>query len=282
MSDSKKLLNWLLCTEIDEGINHSFTEFVSSFAIEELGKDASEANIYAAGRSRRLWNYILKNNEILEKQDLDIVFHPLDDMAMLFSSPIKYNAQSRKKLKLKYRWKILSWLFEMDWRDYEYIGAFCLYLHGGENVFITSHGDEGGIDFGGIVNYFGPSQSLHSNGQKLRVIGQSKKFNGAANVNKVREMNDVMASVRKLSPKQTKQIPSEFRVTSGPLICWMAAHSGFQSGASSLARENGIITCDSVSIAEEILRSKQIPLSLCANELAIDIQSEFDAFKSSL
>jgi hypothetical protein len=250
--------------------------------MDELDKDVSEANTYAAGRSRRLWNYVLKSNEGFEKQALEIVLQPLDDMGMLFSSPFISTTQSRKKWKLRYRWRVLSWLFEMDWRDYEYIGAFCLYLHGGENVFITSRGDEGGIDFGGIVDYFGPSQSIHSNGQKLRVIGQSKKFNGAANVNKIREMNDVMASVRKLSPKQTKQIPSHFRTTSGPLICWMAAHSGFQSGASSLARENGIIICDSVSLAEEILKSKRIPLLFCADELAKFIHSEFDDFKSSL
>ena len=282
MSDSKKLLNWLLCKEIDETVVHSFTDYITCFANEVLGKETIDAQVYAQAGSRRLWNYILKRNEALEKKNLDIVLHSRDDMGMLFSSSNAVPLRSGKSLKLKHRWRVLSWLFEMDWRDYEYVGAFCLYLHGGEDVFITARGHEGGIDFGGIVDYFGPSQSLHSNGQRFRIIGQSKKFNGAANINKVREMNDVMTSVRKLAPKQSKQIPSNFKKTSGPLLCWMAAHSGFQSGASSLARENGIIVCDSVSLAEEILKSKKIAISICAEEIIRSIQLEFDTFKASL
>ena len=282
MSDSKKLLIWLLCSNFGDENTEKFTDHVYELAKAELDKDVSEAQKYAASCSKRLWNYILRKNETLEKQSLKPVLHPLDNMGMLFMKHPPLTSKSVKLVKLRYRWKVLSWLYQMHWRDYEYIGAFCLYLNGGDDIFITTRGNEGGVDFGGIVDYFGSSQSIHSNGQRFRVIGQSKKFNSPANVNKVREMNDVMTSVRKLSPKQTKQIPSNFKTTNGPLVCWMTAHSGFQSGASSLARENGIITCDSVSLSEEILKSKRIPFFNCPNELHCFVQSEFNKFKAHI
>ena len=107
----------------------------------------------------------------------------------------------------------------------------------------------------------------------MRIVGQSKKYAGAMGPGEFKEFLTTIHEVKHGGqPKTEKIIPPWFRATYGPIISMVIAHNGFQSGAESRARLHGVITADSVDMAEIVALSRSIPEHLTAVERAKDCQ----------
>jgi hypothetical protein len=68
--------------------------------------------------------------------------------------------------------------------------------------------------------------------------------------------------------KDESQIPTWFHSAKGPIIGLIISHSGFQSGAEDTAKNHGILTADTMDLAEIAARSRRIPESLGAEDRA--------------
>jgi len=74
--------------------------------------------------------------------------------------------------------------------------------------------------------------------------------------------------VRNLNPSIESLVPSWFRSSTGPIIGWLIAHNGVQSGGVTKAKNHGIVISDSVDIAEIIALSRHIDVCLPADARA--------------
>ena len=116
----------------------------------------------------------------------------------------------------------------------------------------------------------------------MRVVGQCKKYTSPVQVSAVKEFIETLEDVKhRGEPKIEGQTPSWFHATRGPIVGLFVAHSGFQSGAETKARNHGIIAADSLDLAEIMAASERIPeditlgarADVCADKVRAALQS---------
>jgi hypothetical protein len=81
-----------------------------------------------------------------------------------------------------------------------------------------------------------------------------------------KELIETIEEVKNQNPSVEHLVPPWFRTASGPVIGWLIAHNGAQSGALTKAQNHGIIISDSIDLAEIAAMSRILDINLTVNE----------------
>jgi hypothetical protein len=180
---------------------------------------------------------------------------------------LQKSPRSRREARLGFRWAIANFIDELDWRQYEALGAVAAHLFGAEKVALTPRGNEGGVDLYAIIPNRGQTNIFHGRHAYYRIVGQSKRYTDPVAVGKTREFIQVLEAVRYQSSLMQNKIPDWFRSFNGPIIGWMNAHAGFQSGSIDIAHDHGVIVSSTLTLTESLLLVRGTPAARSAEEL---------------
>ena len=175
---------------------------------------------------------------------------------------------------------LLKRIDALNSRRYEALGCLASILSGADRHLLTPPGNEGGIDFFSRIRQPANNHVFSGSYAPIRVIGQSKKYTSKVTVSKVREFVTAIDQAKHRYKRAGELVPDWFSSMQGPIIGWMIAHSGFQSGAADLAKDQGIILSDSSDIAEILSLSKKFYPNLSVTERAENLRIEVDEILS--
>ena len=166
------------------------------------------------------------------------------------NAPAMARSDVRRRIRLRSRPAIIEGIDALNSREFEGLGCAIGELCGASHVHLTLSGNECGIDFFATITVNGNNHVFSGNETPMRIIGQCKKYESRVEVDKVKAFNEAITDVQKKEPKVTALIPAWFQATRGPIIGWMVAHKGFQSGAKTRAHNHGILVSDTIDLAE--------------------------------
>jgi predicted helicase len=157
----------------------------------------------------------------------------------------------------------------LDDREYEALGCVVSQLGGASETFLNPGRNDAGIDFFARI----PSPShchLFGGGiHPLRIVAQCKKYKTAVQGDKVDAFITTIQKVKhRGETKIEARIPIWFHEARGPIVGLIISHMGFQSGARDTAKNHGIITADSMDLAEIAATSKNLAENLGADKRA--------------
>lgn len=254
-SDKQRLFDYLYRAEFPSD-PLDFEELLISAAENALGKSRMDAEAFASGNLARYWNWLLQQLEDDKKRGLSPLFSIINESTRKVAWYVT-NASAHKTLKQKRaaalaaaRAPILCKIDVLNDRQYEALGCLISSYIGAADVKLTPKGNEGGIDFFASIKLPAQSHILFGPSGPLRIIGQSKKYKEKVTVDTLRDFITAINDVKHQNPVVDVHVPTWFRVTTGPIVGWIIAHSGFQSGAQTKARHHGIILSDSLDVAE--------------------------------
>ena len=270
------LLRWLYRSEFADVL--PLKEVLQRGAHVVLGKDALAAEAYAESNLNAFWNYLLKEQESDNQRGVSRAFEILDPMARTLRwcplpSPSP-SMKARRTARLRHRPAMLSMIDTLNDREYEALACVSLRLVGAIETHLTPPGNEGGVDFFALLPSPGRCHLFSGGHHPLRIVGQSKKYGSALEAGEFKEFLTTMEEVKHGGqPKTEKIVPSWFRAVYGPIIGLVIAHSGFQSGATTRARQHGILTAESLDMAEIVALSKGIPEHLAGVDRAAECKA---------
>ena len=161
-------------------------------------------------------------------------------------------------------------------REYEATGSAACQFMGATEVELTPASNDGGIDFLSSLDVRGRSYSLFRRFGNARIVGQSKKYNQKVEISKIREFSSTLDDVRRNNQRIAKLLPAWFRSNHSPIIGWVIAHKGFQSGAIEIARDHGILLSDSTDVAEIVAVSRLLPTDVSPPKRAYAFRESID------
>jgi hypothetical protein len=131
-------------------------------------------------------------------------------------------------------------------------------MAGSRHWHLTPPGNEWGVDF--FASLVNPSALPIFDGLRapIRIVGQCKKFESRLAVKEVKEFSRTLEGLRNRKPEIERHVPNWFRLISGPIVPWLICHSAAQSGALSLAKDEGIVVSDSIDMAECLCFLKEL------------------------
>lgn len=254
VADKTRIIDWLYRKEFAEG-TLDFDELLLQATEQALEKPSLDASAYVYSNSIRLWNAVMQRTEVDVRRGVSpifiisnrdarrVVWYPCSDMPT--------EAKKRRKLCLyRSRPALLRRIDTLGHREYEALGCVMARIAGASEISLTPRGNEGGIDFFAQIVLCGRTHIFSGTSACFRVVGQSKKYSEKVDVERVRGFLTTIQEVRDLSPSVKSLIPAWFLEGTGPLVGWMVAHSGFQSGAETKARHNGVLLSTSLDLAE--------------------------------
>lgn len=283
------LLEWVYRREFDRPTR--VRDMVVVGANIALKKSMESSELYAEASANAFGNYLLNHQEAEERRGLIRSFKILDSSTTLLSwygvgdSSPRSHELIRSHARLRHRPAFLRMIDSLDDREYEALSCVVLKIGGANNVFLTPQKNEGGIDFFAVVPAPGYCHLFAGGTHPLRIVGQCKKYKSAVSEALMKEFVETIQVVKyRGQSKVEKLVPSWFHSVRGPIIGLMIADSGFQSGADTKARNHGIITADTLDIAEIAALSKIFPESLpadsraelCRNQV-INLLASYDA-----
>ncbi|MFV9482252.1 restriction endonuclease [Christiangramia sp. ASW11-125] len=249
-----------------------FNTLLREIVKQEIGISGIALDEFVEKKSNRLWNYFNKNQrKLISNSSCNPYYEIVSSKHKLIKSTCTTNPKGYSQLKLnryKGRPNILEKIDELDSREYEALACQTVKLLGSKRFVLTPPGNEAGIDFIATINFGSDAHFLFGSNGPIRIIGQCKKYTSESQVNSIKEFNQTLLDVYSLTDKVKEFIPHWFRSSRGPIIGWMIAHSGFQSGAYDRAKNYGIICSDSKDIAELISTSRKYHPLLTQEERA--------------
>jgi hypothetical protein len=234
----------------------NFAEILTSAAEVVLKKSRIDAEVFAAANTGRYWADVLDQVEADRKLGLVPFCEIVKRQDRLLTNacvPFVNAHQSKLRmigLLLRARPALLTAIDVLTDREYEALGCLVSRLLGAQRDYLTPPGDEGGIDFLATVQFYSASHLFSGIGKEIRIVGQSKKYMSKVPVSAVDQFIQTVQNVRYRSARVDRVIPPWFHASSGPIVGWMVAHSGFQTGAQDEAKKHGIILADSRDLAE--------------------------------
>lgn len=241
----------------------SFRDILTQASQTALGKSLIEAEAFAEANLQKCWALLLDLVEDDEKSGRIPFCGVIDRTARLLQNPCKQliNSSDKKKRRLGHllnvRPDILLTIDILSAREYEAACCLTTSLVGAQRTHLTPTGDEGGVDFLAVIRQHSPCHVFSSIGREFRIVGQSKKYASKVQVGNMSQFIKTVENVRHRSGRVEEIIPAWFHASSGPIVGWMIAHSGFQTGALGEAKKHGIIVSDSRDLAEMISSSKR-------------------------
>lgn len=260
MSDKQLLIDWFYRADLPAGAC-SFDSVLKDGIEAALKKDALDAASYLEVRRQAIFNYLLESADLDRKEGR----HPLlqsDDIAscVFHASLPELDGKLRlKHARSRQRSGLLRGIDALTNREYEALGCVASESIGADSWHLTPRGNDGGIDF--FAKIVSPSSShvLGGGHAPIRVVGQCKKYESRVGVNALREFSATITAVQNRSPEVSGLVPEWFSAGRGPIVGWIISHSGFQSGATQLAANHGVLLSTSLDLAEILAHSKRVP-----------------------
>jgi hypothetical protein len=273
-AEKPEILRWICRQTFDRPLQ--IKHLLTRGATEALGKSSEDAEAYAEANAHVFWRYLLTREQEFGKRGLTRCFEVIDESALTLSwlgagvLPTSHpRLQKRDLLRLRHRPAFLKMIDGLSDREYEALGCIVSQLGGATETSLTPGGGDGGVDFFAHVQNPSHCHLFGGGVHPLRIIGQCKKYNSAIPVEKVDAFITAMQKIKFRTPrKDESQIPTWFHSAKGPIIGLIISHSGFQSGAEDTAKNHGILTADTMDLAEIAARSRRIPESLGAEDRA--------------
>lgn len=234
-----------------------------------------------AYRSRRnIYNHLLQRNDALVRLGGLSTFEVgAGDLQVSWSKGSSIKPKHTEWLRL--RSVIADWLHGLDDTGYELAAGVLMQSLGASRVHVTPHGNDFGIDFLAIIPAHCSSELFVSGSKGVRIVGQSKKYNSAVAREKIQAFNSIMSSVRDNKHELIAVIPGWFRGSSSPLLSCYVAHSGFQSGSSTMAGQHGHVMLDTLQMAEILARNKTSQFRYSDNEIVGMMEGRITALKTA-
>ena len=267
-SNKQTLLAWFYRQPFPEG-ELRFDDLLADAALAVLGKDAISAAQYVVANAQRHWNELCTQSRLDIERGLRPLFRITDAggrKAIWYPrlAMSKLGTRQKKAIALSAaRPLILGQIDLMTDREFE---AFCCVVmeeSGADRVKLTPPGNEGGIDL--FAHLLVPATSHLFGGActPVRVVGQCKQYSGPVSVDRIRDFIATLESVRYQSGLlPAGLVPPWFKASAGPMIGWVAANSGWQSGARTLANSHGIVLSTSIDLAEVVAQAKRFHADL--------------------
>ncbi len=149
---------------------------------------------------------------------------------------------------------IFEGLSSLNEREYEFAcGAACR-LSGAKRAFVSPRGSDKNIDFVAIIPAYAKSPLICAGTDGLRIVGQAKKYADPCKVSEMKVHVQTMQDIRHRTPATVNSLPTWFFESRAPIIGWFVAHRGLQDGATTTARDHGIITTNSLELAQLFAR----------------------------
>ncbi len=275
-SEKQKVIKYIIRHSPQKGILE-FSELLNEVAIRVLKKEKDLAERFVQSNVQRYWNYI---NSLIEqdiKKGIEPVLKIEDNSLKRFRWFFGENFSDiphKKFHLLSCRHLFLQEIDTLNHRQFEALGCLTSELIGAKKTLLTPPGNEGGIDFIASIKFSKTSHFLFGVSGPIRIIGQCKKYSGAAQVSSIKEFNATLQDVYSLTRKMRSILPDWFRTEKGPIIGWCISHLGFQSGAIDRAKNYGVVISDSRDIAEVIAGSRNFYPNLHLNQRAKMLKNE--------
>lgn len=261
-TESRLFIDWLL--RIDPEPAFSLDGLLERFAVDVLGRVPALASSYAQANRLVRWRDILRMDSAFSSSGAAPVLFDIDPSARtaryLARSPVNGVISKERTLRSLARPAVLRAFDALGSREYEALACVAAECAGADRTHLTPPGNEGGIDFFALIKNPGRCHVFSEARSPIRVIGQCKKYASSVQVEKVRQFVQSIHSVCHQSLLVEKHVPAWFRSSTGPVVGWMIGHSGFQSGAETLARNHGIVISDTLDVAEVCVQSRLFPM----------------------
>jgi hypothetical protein len=263
-AEKPELVDWLYRCEFDRPVQ--LREVLDRGARDVLHRSEDVAEAFAESNLNIFWNYLLARQEQDERRGLSRVYKVMDGTARTLSwcgvgdpSPVSVGT-SYVRLRLRHRPAVLRMIDELNDREYEALACVVSGLAGATHVALTPAGNEGGVDFFALLPTPGRCHLFSGNVHPLRIVGQCKKYSDPISLGRLKEFLETLEDVKhRGEPKIERLVPPWFHSMPGPILGFMIGHSGFQSGATTKARNHGIVLADTLDLAEIISLSRQLP-----------------------
>jgi hypothetical protein len=281
-SDTSTVIGWFYRQSFDTG-SLDFDKLLDQAVRLALGKSSIDAEAYLVRNTTRLWNELLKSLDDDAKSGRSLIFDVLDSARRrLLWLPSNLGAvtdviEKKRRANLESRPGMLRLIDDLSDREYEALGCVTCELVGATNTLLTPAGNERGIDFLATVNMSSTCHVVNGDHKLFRIVGQAKNYGRRVEFKEVQRLTETLNEIKYQTPAMQALLPVWFRIASGPIIGWLNAHNGVQSGGMSYARNHGIMIADSNDLAEIAALSAGIDGSLTADsrvgELRIKINS---------
>jgi len=253
--EKPQLLNWLLRQDL-VGV-HSCRSLLDRAARACFKMDAVAAAQYTEATFVAFWNYVLRTLEDHSRRGLSPSFSIQSSETRTFCCyPVPYEAHGlvrRNAVRVQDRPTFLRMIDDVTDRQYEAMSCVLLEALGATKVELTRAQGDGGIDAFGLIERSYGSHLFGGTHHPIRFVVQSKKYKDAIDAGRMKEFIQTLSEVKYGGQSKTENvIPGWFKAARGPIIGFVVSHRGFQSGADSRARSHGILTADSVDLAEVI------------------------------
>jgi hypothetical protein len=260
--EKPNLLKWLY--RLEEDGSFGMRTLLQRGAEAALEKDKMEAEAYAEANVNAFCKYVIAAQDEDERRGLSRVLTVVDPATYVFRWYSESNnldsRRRRKLLRLRRRPAFLNMIDALTSREYEALACVAMNAAGASKISLTPPGNEGGVDFFALLPTPGKCHLFGGGANPVRVVGQSKKYSQAVQVDKLKEFLTTLQEVKhRGEPKTEKIVPPWFHGVRGPIVGCVIAHSGYQSGATSRARNHGVITADSLDVAEMLAMTKIFP-----------------------
>ena len=255
ISEKAQLLNWLLRQDLT-GVRSCRS--LLDWAVRGCFKmDAVEAAAYTEATLFSFWNHVIKVTEGHAKRGISPSFSVQSSETRTFHCyPVPNEERGslrRNAARAQERPAFLRMIDRMTDRQYEAMSCVLLEALGATKIDLTRPGCDGGIDVFGLIERAYASHLFGGAHHPIRFVVQAKMYKTAMPADRMKEFLQTLSELWHGGQLKTDAIvPNWFRAARGPIIGLVVSHNGFQAGADSRARSHGILTADSVDVAEVI------------------------------
>jgi len=252
-SEMDILMRWLYRRQFTARA-YVFDSLLLDAAFSLFGKPPLDAHAFVHRNAITYWRKIVERLQEEKRTGRTPLFDILDNTSRRITwPPARYSASHQKKKlfrRLIGRPGVLQAIDHLTPREYEALPCLLVDLIGSNKHHVTPAGDEWGVDF--FATLRNPSQLSVFDGCRvpIRLVGQCKKYETRLEVAEVKEFSRTLDALRNCKPELERQVPAWFRSGMGPIVPWVISHSGFQRGALSFARDEGMVASDSIDLAE--------------------------------
>lgn len=277
-SQIQKVIRWFYRQSFIEG-ELRFEDQLLECARKVLDKNPVDAEAFVYSNLTHYWNELCKHSDEDVSRGLRPLFLITDRVskkATWYPRLDRINLHKGKKraiIRSKSRPTILKQIDALNNREYEALGYCVAELLGGERNLLTPPGNEGGIDFFSQLKVPAICHIFGGRGTPVRIVGQSKKYSNRVSDDKVKEFAFTIEDIRREASRVKDLVPTWFKAAHGPIIGWIIAHNGFQSGAQTRARNHGIVTSNSIDLAEVVAQSRLFFEELSAEDRASQLKN---------
>lgn len=255
MSAKQKILRGLARLDTTPG-NLDFRSVLSALAETELSKSTIDAQAFVQANVKKYWNWFSEELDDQLRRGIQpyytlvggstyAFFHTACSMLELGDAQKKVIGQLATS-----RPNILRQIDDLTDRQYEAMACVACEVIGARFQVLTPPGNEGGIDFLATLTVKDCCHVFSTMGAELRIVGQCKKHKSPIAVDRVEQFLQTMNNVRHRSERLRRHLPAWFDDARGPIIGWVIAHSGYQTGAADEAKKHGIVLSDSMDMAD--------------------------------